>query len=302
MDHLIMRRLSLLGLLLCAGCLKQIALTSVADSLSASGNGYARDDDPELVRDSIPVIIKLMEQIHDTLPKHQELAVALTRTTTAYGVAFIAEDADRLEEKDVQAGKALRTRARRLFLRARGYGLDAIELSVPGSKAALLGDDRAARQQAIDRAKKKDVGTLYWLAAAWGSAISNAKDDMKLVGELPIVAALMKRALQLDESFEEGAIHEFFITYDAAQGEGKEAAKAHFERALTLSHNKKLSPLVSYAEAVCVDAQNKKEFVRLLDRVLAFDVDSDPDHRLANILAQRRARWLKSRIAELFAN
>jgi predicted anti-sigma-YlaC factor YlaD len=146
------------------------------------------------------------------------------------------------------------------------------------------------------------VGTLYWLAAAWGSAISNAKDDMKLVGELPIVAALMKRALQLDESFEEGAIHEFFITYDAAQGEGKKAAKEHFERVLTLSHNKKLSPLVSYAEAVCVEAQDKKEFVRLLDRVLAFDVDSDPDHRLVNILAQRRARWLKSRIAELFAN
>ena len=62
-----MRRLSLAALLLCAGCLKQIALGSVADSLSASGNGYARDDDPELVRDSIPVIIKLMEQIHEAL-------------------------------------------------------------------------------------------------------------------------------------------------------------------------------------------------------------------------------------------
>src|SRR3954454_6513294 len=98
-----MRRLSLAALLLCAGCLKQIALTSVANSLSASGTGYARDDDPELVRDSLPVIIKLMEQLHEGLPKHQELAVALTRTTTSYGVAFVAEEADRLEEKDVQA-------------------------------------------------------------------------------------------------------------------------------------------------------------------------------------------------------
>ena len=35
--------------------------------------------------------------------------------------------------------------------------------------------------------------------------------------------------------------------------------------------------------------------------VLKFDVDSDPDHRLVNILAQRRAQWLKSRIADLFA-
>jgi len=297
-----MRRLSLVALLLCAGCLKQIALGSVADSLSASGNGYARDDDPELVRDSIPVIIKLMEQIHEALPKHEALAVALTRTTTSYGAAFLAEDADRVEDKDVQAGKLLRNRAKRMFLRARGYGLDALELTLPGSRAALLGSDRDKRDAVLARAKKSDVPALYWLGAAWGSAIANAKDDMQLVGDLPIVAALMKRALALDESWEEGSIHEFFITYDAAQGEGKAAAKKHFERAIELSHNKKLAPYVTYAEAVCVDAQDKKEFVRLLDKVLAFDVDSDPDHRLVNILAQRRARWLMSRIADLFAD
>jgi predicted anti-sigma-YlaC factor YlaD len=285
----------------CAGCLKQIALGSVADSLSAPGNSVARDDDPELVRDSIPVIIKLMEQIHEAVPKHRELAVALTRTTTSYGVAFIAEDADRAEDKDVQAGKILRTRAKRMFLRARGYGLDALELAIPGSRAAVDGNDREQRAAALAKAKKEDVPTLYWLAAAWGSAVANAKDDMRLVGELPIVAAIMKRALALDEAYDEGAIHEFFIPYDASQGDGKAAAKKHFERALELSHNKKLSPYVSYAEAVCVDAQDKKEFVRLLDKVIAFDVDSDPDHRLVNILAQRRAHWLKSRIADLFA-
>ena len=297
-----MRRLSLALLLVCAGCLKQIALGSVADSLSASGNGYARDDDPELVRDSIPVIIKLMEQIHEALPKHQPLALALTRTTTSYGVAFIAEDADRVEDKDVQAGKVLRNRAKRMFLRARGYGLDTMELVLPGSRNVLLGSDREKRDALLAKAKTQDVPTLYWLAAAWGEAIANAKDDMQLVGDLPVVAALMKRALALDEAWDEGSIHEFFITYDASQGDGKAAAKKHFERALELSHNKKLSPYVSYAEAVCVDSQDKKEFVRLLDKVLAFDVDSDPDHRLVNMIAQRRARWLMSRTQDLFVD
>src|SRR6185312_7364435 len=297
-----MRRLLLVFLLLSAGCLKKIALGSVADSLSASGNGYARDDDPELVRDSIPVIIKLMEQIHEALPNHQPLAVALTRTTTSYGVAFIAEDADRVEEKDVEAGRVLRTRAKRMFLRSRGYGFDAMELALPGSRAILTGSDRDKREALLARATKKDVPTLYWLGAAWGEAIANAKDDMQLVGDLPVVADLMKRALALDESWDEGSIHEFFITYDASQGDGKAAAKKHFERALELSHNKKLSPYVSYGEAVCVDAQDKKEFVRLLDKVLAFDVDSDPDHRLVNMIAQRRARWLMSRIQDLFAD
>jgi predicted anti-sigma-YlaC factor YlaD len=302
MENLTMRRLLLACLLLCAGCLKQIALSSVAESLSASGTGYARDNDPELVRDSLPVVIKLMEQIHDALPKHRALTVALTRTTTSYGVAFIAEDADHVEDKDVQAGKVLRARAKRMFLRARSHGLDAMEQAVPGSRAALLGEDREKRRQMIERAKKDDVPTLYWLAAAWGSAVANAKDDMQLVGDLPVVAELMKKALALDEAYDEGAIHEFFITYDMSpQGAGKQAAKEHFERAVALSHNKKLAPYVTYAETVCVDAQDKKEFVRVLEKVLAFDVDTDPDHRLVNILAQRRARWLKGRIQDLFA-
>src|SRR5437773_6656929 len=104
-----MRRLILACVLVTsAGCLKQIALGSVADSLSASGHGYARDDDPELVRDSLPVIIKLMEQIHEALPKHQQLAVALARAATSYGAAFIAEEADRVEERDVPAAKRIR--------------------------------------------------------------------------------------------------------------------------------------------------------------------------------------------------
>lgn len=282
------------------GCLKQIALGSVANALSASGNGFGRDDDPELIGESLPVIIKVMEQLHDSLPKHEELAVALTRATTSYGVGFLAEEADRVEEKDVQAARKIRLRARRMLLRARKYGLDALDISVPGLGAALLGNDRDKRAALLAKTKKSDVGALYWTGAAWGAAISNAKDDMELVGQLPQVNELETRALALDESFEEGAIHEIFINLAASQND-KKSAKSHFDRAVELSHGKKLSPLVTYAEAVCVDSQDKKEFQRLLEKVLAFDVDSDPDHRLVNILAQRRARWLMSRIADLFA-
>jgi predicted anti-sigma-YlaC factor YlaD len=300
-----MRRLTLACVLVTlvtgtSGCLKQIALGSVANALSASGNGFGRDDDPELIADSLPVIIKVMEQLHDSLPKHQELAVALTRAATSYGVAFIAEDADRVEEKDVQAARKIRLRARRMLLRARKYGLDALDISVRGLGAALLGNDRDQRAALLGKTRKSDVGALYWTGAAWGAAISNAKDDMELVGQLPQVNALETRALALDEGFEEGALHEIFINLSASQND-KKGAKAHFDRAVELSHGKKLSPFVTFAEAVCVDAQDKKEFSRLLDKVLAFDVDSDPDHRLVNILAQRRARWLMSRIADLFA-
>ena len=62
------------------------------------------------------------------------------------------------------------------------------------------------------------------------------------------------------------------------------------ERALALGSNKKVAPLVSYAAAVSVAAQDKKEFAALLEKALSVDIDADPPHRLANTIAQRRAR------------
>jgi len=49
-----------------------------------------------------------------------------------------------------------------------------------------------------------------------------------------------------------------------------------------------------------VPAQNSAEFQSLLEKALAVDPDADPDNRLANLAAQRRARWLLNHIDELF--
>jgi predicted anti-sigma-YlaC factor YlaD len=89
------------------------------------------------------------------------------------------------------------------------------------------------------------------------------------------------------------------VTFEGARGD-LARAQAHLDRALALSGGRKLSPLVAYAEAVCVPRQDRKTFDAMLDRVLAFDADGAPPFRLANLLAQRRARWLKSRTEDLF--
>jgi len=80
-----------------------------------------------------------------------------------------------------------------------------------------------------------------------------------------------------------------------------ERARRHFERAMTLSEGLRAAPLVSLAETVSVRTQDKKEFESLLKRALAIDVDARPEWRLANLVMQRRARWLLGRIDLLFA-
>jgi predicted anti-sigma-YlaC factor YlaD len=288
-----------------AGCsLKTIAMRSLANAVAEPGGVYAEDDDPELVKDSLPVMLKIMEQLAAGLPTHKGIREALARGFTSYSVAFVEDEGDRLNETSVEKARAVYARSRKLSLRAYKYGLQGLDLSVPGFSKAFTGSSREERARVIQQiTKKEDCGLLYWTAAALGSAISVSKDDMKLVGELPLVEALMKRGLELDESYDEGAFHEFYITWAMQpNGGGPKVARQHFERALQLSSNKKLGAYVTFAEAVAVDQQDKKEFTSLLQKVIAYDVDSDPAHQLVNVIAQQRAKWLLSRTSDLFAD
>ena len=64
--------------------------------------------------------------------------------------------------------QALRDEAVKLYLRAKGYCMRAMEVQFPGIGKALDSDPVAA----LKRAKKKeDVPLLYWTAASWGAAL-----------------------------------------------------------------------------------------------------------------------------------
>jgi predicted anti-sigma-YlaC factor YlaD len=276
----------------------------VASAVSESGTAYAAEDDVELVRDAVPFGLKTMEGLLEEEPEHEKLLTALTSNFTSYAYAFVhskAEEADwagRLEE-----ARAGRDRARKLFLRARDYGLRGLEVRHEGLAAAL----RAGRglQGALAVADgEDDVPLLYWTASAWALAISDGKSDMGLVAELPVPVAMMQRALELDEGWGDGSIHEFYVVFEAtrsaAEGGGPERAREHLERALALSMNKKLGPLVSWAEGVLVQRQDRTEFERVLRQVLAADPGAEPRFRLVNVLAQRRARALLAHGDDLF--
>ncbi len=288
-----------------SGC-RSAALSVAAGAFSGSGTGtsYASDPDPELVRDAVPFGLKTMEGILEGKPRHEGLLTSLASGFTQYGYAFVQQDADFADwDGKLDQARAGRDRARKLFLRARDYGLRGLDVRHEGL-AAKLRAGAGARDAVRAADAKADVPLLYWTAAAWALAISNGKTDMALVAELPIPVAMMERALALDEAWGDGAIHEFFVTYDAtrsaAEGGGAERAKAHLERALALSMNKKLSPRVSWAEGVLVQKQDRAEFTRVLEEVLRADPGEVPRYTLANVLAQRRAQALLAHADDLF--
>jgi len=292
---------ALVALLGTAGCsLNKFAINKLGDALANPGTTYAADDDPELIRQAVPFSLKLIESLLEGSPRHEGLLLAAASGFTQYSYAFVQQDADYIEDRDLSSAATLRARARRLDLRARDYGLRGLDVRHAGFSELLRKEPRAA----VRRATRADVPFLYWTAAGWGAAMSVSKEIPELVADQPIVEALIDRALELDESFNAGAIHTFLVTYEmsrqGAAGDPAARARQHFDRAVAISKGQQASPYVSYAEAVSLSKQDRAEFETMLGQALAIDPNAKLEWRLENLIMQQRARWLLSRTPDLF--
>lgn len=293
---------TLLFALFINGCsVNGYVVNKAGDALADGGNTYAKDDDPELIRAATPFSLKLMESLLEQNPKHRGLLLAASSGFTQYAYAFVQQDADEVEERDVKAAANMRERARHLYIRARDYGLRGLDAAHPGFISTL----RTNPTLALNATSAKDVALLYWTGASWAAAISLSKDNPEAIAELPLVEALIYRSLEINESFDHGAIHDFLISYEMSRPAGGRDAESrvrkHFERAVELTQGQQAAPYVALAEAVCVAKQDRAEYEALLHRALAINVEARPEWKLANVVMQRRARWLLARTDQLFS-
>lgn len=280
-----------------SGCsIKRTAVNMVGNAISGGGGVYAQDDDPELVRDAIPFGLKTYESLLVTSPEHEGLLLAAASGFVGYAY-LLGQDVDMRESADVKWARAERLRISKLFLRGRDFALRGLEVSHPGFKVAFVRDPKAV----LATTTKSDAAFLYWAGTGWAGAIGSRKGDPNLIADLPIAAALVGRVLELDESFDGGSAHEFFITFEGSRpGGSAAAARDHYKRALDLSKGERASVHLALAEAVSVREQNLPEFRELLRAALAVDPERVPDLRLVNTIAIRRAHWLVDRIPDLF--
>jgi predicted anti-sigma-YlaC factor YlaD len=270
-----------LALLALQGCsVREYALRSVGDALAGGGDVYASDEDIDLVGAATPFGLKTIESLLAEVPDHRGLLLAAARGFTQYGYVYVQLPAEEAMERDVAHAYAQQARARRLYLRARDYGLRGLK----------IGPD--------------DVGLLYWTAVAWAAAVALSKDDPATLAGLPEVDRLIRRAQALDADYDHGTLRTFLIGYEVSRpnagADAEKLARAHFSRAVELSGGLHAGPYVSLAESVCVDKRTRREFEELLRRALQVEPAARPEWRLANLVMQRRARTLLARADELF--
>ena len=260
---------------------------------------YLSEEDPEIVRDALPFLLKTIESIIDSEPERQDVLLFANTGFVLYATAFLQAEAQLAEWEDYDRATELNERARRMFLRARNYGLRNLEIDYPGISERLSSEP----ENAVMAFRAEDVESLYYLGGAWILAISLGLDQPALVADIPAARALLDRALELDEDFQRGALHAAFITLESvgeAMGGSNRRAREHFERAVELSDGQDVGPYLSLASGVAVSEENRDEFRDLLEIAIAIDSDEHIENRLLNLIGQNRARLLLEHIDDLF--
>ncbi len=286
------------------GCsFRGLAVESIGDMLSTGGSAFADEDDIELVGEALPFSLKLTDSLLQETPDHRGLLRSAAQGYVLYSYAYVQFPAEQAALEDLERARYLRARARKLYFRAFNYAIRGLELNQPGIGAALMNDPVEALER-IGSDGTDEVPFLYWAASALGLAISVSKDDPAMLARIEEVEAMLRRALVIDETYDNGALHEFALILAGASPRmiDHSAIDLHYRRALELSEGKRASLYVAYAMVAPLRAQDRTAFLALMEEAVAVEPDAVTGQRLRNTIAQRQARWLMGRADELFLN
>lgn len=278
---------------LLGGCsARSLIVQGVADELASQGQ--APEEDLQLAREAGAFYLKLSESLLRDAPGHLKLAEAVAGGFTQYAFAFVASEADRIEARDARAAQRLRERAARLYLRAQGHALAALEHRQPGFLRDLSSPD-GSRGPVLARA---EVGVAYWGAAAWGGFISLSKDRPDTVADLPLAIRLAQLAYRQDPDHAQGGLASLMGSFELARPGGTTAqALAYFDHAIRLAAGRSAAPLVAKAESIAQPAGDRAGFERLLREAVAASAGQTD---LQNAVMRERALWLLATIDDLF--
>ncbi len=290
------------GLSLSSCSVKKYAIRQVGASLNSGASVFESDEDVELVGGALPFSLKLVESLLAEVPNDRNLLITACRGFTLYSYAYVDFEADKLIEEDLQAGRKMRERARKLYLRALGFCNRGLDSLYPGMAAQLQRNPAEAAAVTSQNKAARDLPLLYWAAASLGLAISTATDDAAMLARLLEVEALLNRAIELDPTWDNGALYDFQVVFASSRpgAQDRPLIESSYRKALEVSGGNNAGLYVSYAEAVAIPDQNVALFREMMQKALAVDIDKDPENRLRNVLAQRRALWLLDRIEDLF--
>ena len=222
----------------------------------------------------------------------------LMRTKVEYGFGIIMEHADRLIDVDYSSALDKYKKANIIFKDARDSGI-----SILNDRYSKFND--WMRDGAELQFTKNDIIDLYWLAAAYGGAISSSRGDPFELIHLPNVGRMLRKCIELDPDWDNGAVYSAMMSFtttrtDISEDLLRDSVDFYFNKAILYSDSLDAGPFLAYAESIHKTYQERKEFEDKLNYVINMKTKSRSRYELTNLIAKNRAEWLLSKTNDYF--
>ncbi len=289
-----------------AGCdTSRLTAHASGDLVVRASDELQRHWDDELIGDAMPGTIVQLEGVFAVVPDDETIGLVLVRAYAAYTFGWIEDEAELAEAAgDLEEADRVRARARHLYERARNVAVHLLRRRDAGIDAAIAGGPETLAHWLGAHVQSREAAMLsLWTGLVWGSAIGMSNGDPELVADLSITRAFVERAVAYDETLEHSAGLTFLGGISSATGEGIGGDPARgreiFERALLTTDRRTFVVQLAYATTYAITVGDRALFVSLL-REIVDGGDPDPDARLGNRVARRRAIHLLRRVDDLF--
>ncbi len=278
------------------GCIAAMLTNGQIAATRRASGAFGTLGDYELARGAASAGLVQFEGMHRLAPNNEDALVLLTQGWAGYGFAFAEDDMEVAElagNEDLAAYH--KKRALHAYERAVSHGLELLALRDRGFLPARRNADTLKAWLAENFSAKDDAVGLFWTGYAWLLRTQLQRDVPEVVADLFVGISFIERSVELDPEF---------LHYSGTVALGAYHARAHFaelkdskrlfEEALAKTQHKALVVQLTYARTYACVTVDRPLYESLVGEVLKAD-DPDPEQRLNNTIAQRRAKRLLER-------
>jgi hypothetical protein len=262
-----------------AGCrFNKFVADQMAPGFQDMSRAFNEERSVRHAREAAPGLLKMLDGFIRSSPDNPDLLLLAAEMNASFAFGLVEGEDDEW--------------ASELFRKAKVCGRKVLVRNEAIKSTIDLKEEKFA--EALKTLGRDDVPPLFWTAFGWAGWINLNQDDPEIIADLPKVELMMKRVLELDESFFYGGAHLFLgitLCEKSLASKPKEALK-HFERIFEITSNKYLMAHVLYAKHYAVMVQDKVVFLKALKYVREAPPDLLPEQALSNAIAKAKAAEL----------
>lgn len=262
----LVKLLLVLSLVSCAG-IRKMALRQTAKMMGDAAKEAETEPSWEWFASSLPGAIKNIEALWYLDQKNTDLLNALVKGYGGY--AFAVGETLFLDDtyKDIEDSKA-KEMAIYHYSKATQYGWKYLEVEGISKQDlnSLIREPKQFQEKLDKHLGKSDVEAVFFLGQSLGGLLNLQKDNIALLGQLPMVKGLMDWACGKEPSLQYGSCDIFYGVYEAGRpqmlgGDPKKGEDILLSAVEKQPHN--LLNKVLYLQFIAIPQANEDKFEKL---------------------------------------